>query len=120
MKVPDMRSHVGQHILRALSNTPENVGLKELVCFFFYDYCTLNFNTSTQGQQCASLWFLWPLWTTRVFYHHQSPCQRPSSLGDEVYLPAYLQVRICGDRLQEQTLPERSPQMCSLPSYSPS
>ncbi|KAG1737005.1 hypothetical protein EDB19DRAFT_1637371 [Suillus lakei] len=36
-----MCSHIGQHILHALSNTPENVSLKEPVCFFFYDYCTL-------------------------------------------------------------------------------
>ncbi|KAG1821953.1 uncharacterized protein BJ212DRAFT_1477792 [Suillus subaureus] len=35
-KVADMRSHIGQHILRASSNTPENVSLKEPVsamCF---------------------------------------------------------------------------------------
>jgi hypothetical protein len=40
-KVADMHSHISQHILRALSNTPESVALKELVCFFFYNYCTL-------------------------------------------------------------------------------
>lgn len=40
--VLNMRNHMGQHILRALSNTPEEVMLKEQVCFCYYFICTLH------------------------------------------------------------------------------
>ncbi|KAG2124774.1 hypothetical protein BD769DRAFT_1669290 [Suillus cothurnatus] len=70
MKVPDMCSHVGQHILHALSNTPEKVGLKEpvssvLPCSFCsrsgLPECSITIKVPANGP---------PVWEMKCIYQH--------------------------------------------------
>ncbi|KAG2120169.1 hypothetical protein BD769DRAFT_1671813 [Suillus cothurnatus] len=70
MKVPDMCSHVGQHILCALSNTPENVSLKEpvssvLPCGFCgcsgLPECSITIKVPANSP---------PVWETKCIYQH--------------------------------------------------
>ncbi|KAG1784492.1 uncharacterized protein HD556DRAFT_1451725 [Suillus plorans] len=69
-KVPNMRSHIGQHILCALSNTPENVSLKEpvgsvLPCGFCgrsgLPECSITIKVPANGP---------PVWETKCIYQH--------------------------------------------------
>ncbi|KAG1866670.1 hypothetical protein F4604DRAFT_2023153 [Suillus subluteus] len=69
-KVANMRSHIGQHILRALSNTPENVSLKEpvgnvLPCGFCGRSgllgCSITIKVPASGP---------PVWETKCIYQH--------------------------------------------------
>ncbi|KAG1841139.1 hypothetical protein DFJ58DRAFT_732592 [Suillus subalutaceus] len=69
-KVADMRSHIGQHILHALSNTPENVSLKEpvgnvLPCGFCgrsgLPGCSITIKVPASGP---------PVWETKCIYQH--------------------------------------------------
>ncbi|KAG1751967.1 hypothetical protein EDD22DRAFT_850668 [Suillus occidentalis] len=69
-KIPDMRSHIGQHILRALTNTPESVSLKEpvgsvLPCGFCgrsgLPECSITIKVPANGP---------PVWETKCAYQH--------------------------------------------------
>ncbi|KAG1718200.1 hypothetical protein EDD22DRAFT_855598 [Suillus occidentalis] len=69
-KVPNMRSHIGQHILCALTNTPESVSLKEpvgsvLPCGFCgrsgLPECSITIKVPANGP---------PVWETKCAYQH--------------------------------------------------
>ncbi|KAG1842416.1 hypothetical protein F4604DRAFT_1938847 [Suillus subluteus] len=69
-KVPDMRCHMGQHILCTLCNTPEVIDMKEQVgetypCGFCgrsgWSKCAITITVTTSGA---------PTWTTQCTYQH--------------------------------------------------
>ncbi|KAG2147917.1 uncharacterized protein EDB93DRAFT_1250419 [Suillus bovinus] len=69
-KVPDMRCHVGQHILRALCNTPEVISMKEQVG----EHHPCGFCGHSGQPECAITITVTassaPTWTTRCKYQH--------------------------------------------------